>query len=34
MGADMGKLVKGQAATYVEELWIETEKRYGDYMYH
>ena len=24
----MGKLVKGQAATYVEELWIETEKRY------
>ena len=24
----MGTLVKGQAATYVEELWIETEKRY------
>ena len=24
----MGELVTGQAATYVEELWVETEDRY------
>ena len=24
----MGELITGQAATYVEELWVETEKRY------
>ena len=24
----MGDLITGQAATYVEELWVETEKRY------
>ena len=27
-GVTMGTLVTGQAATYVEELWVETEKRY------
>jgi len=24
----MGELITGQAATYVEEIWVETEKRY------
>ena len=27
-GVVMGELITGQAATYVEEIWVETEKRY------
>ena len=30
----MGELVTGQAATYVEELWIETEKRYQIHLHN